>query len=56
MKRVLAMILQLSLLAFCITACGQSENPKDASVPAQSAEQDRQHILKIRIVRGRSFR
>lgn len=39
MKRVLTIILQLCLFAFCITACGQSENPKDASVPAQSAEQ-----------------
>ncbi len=40
MKRVLTIILQLCLFAFCITACGQSENPKDAPVPAQSAKQD----------------
>lgn len=39
MKRVLTIILQLCLFAFCIIACGQSENPKDASVPAQLAEQ-----------------
>lgn len=47
MKRVLAMILQLCLFAFCITACGRSEVSRDASVPARPAEQDLETTAKM---------
>lgn len=46
MKRVLAMVLQLCLFAFGITACGRSEVPQ-SSVPVRSAEQDLETITRM---------